>query len=425
MRRLIYTFMMTFTLLLAGLPVRAEDVIPEDAPDVLSSYLYLVDAGNGQLIWSKNGTAPMYPASMTKMMTEIIAIEALPDLDETILITDEMMRGLFEANASMAGFLAGDEPTVRDLLYGAALPSGAECVNALAIRTDGSLEAFISHMNRKAQELGMTATRFTNPTGLHGNDHVSSCRDMEVLLAYCLANDTFREIFTARTYRAAPTASHPEGIDMESTVWRFLEEDPIPGLTGGKTGFTYPAGRCLASAAAINGMDLILITGKAPDHYTAAIDDARTVYGWCRDNLQRRVILAKGEQLALIRIRDAKDADRITVSSDTALSRDVSTCTDIRVEKDFPDMLEAPVEAGQLLGTVAVYENDVLLYRSDCYADVTIPYSTSVHLKRVIREALAAHPRPAAAGGLLAAFFLLWGLFPGRKRKKRKKRRTQ
>ena len=103
------------------LTVAAEDEHPDNAPDIASEYAYLVDTGNGQVIGSLNSEDRMYPASMTKLMTEILAIEALSDKDERIMITPEMTAGLFEANASVAGYQIGDEPTVRDLLYGTAL----------------------------------------------------------------------------------------------------------------------------------------------------------------------------------------------------------------------------------------------------------------------------------------------------------------
>ena len=428
MRRLLYTSTLTLLFVLSGIPALAEDEHPDDAPSLSSNYVYLVDAGSGQVLWSRNSSGRMYPASMTKLMTEIIAIESLPDLDERVTVTDEMMQGLYEANASMAGFLPGDEPTVRDLLYGTALPSGAECVNALAFRIDGSVENFVSHMNRKAAELGMDSTRFTNPTGLHSDGHYSSAKDIETLFAYCMDSETFRTILGTQKYRSGSVASHPDGIEMESTVWKYLEEEPIPGFLGGKTGFTYPAGRCLASAAEINGMDLYLITGKAPDGYTAAVDDARTVYNWCRDNIWRQTILSEGEQLAYISVRDAKAADHITIRNETLLERDVTSSTAIRIEKDFPDIIDAPVEAGQKLGTVSVYENDVLLYQNDCYADTSIPYSRYAHLRRLVTEAYRSHPRTfMTLCGLIFLLVILLNAMAGaarRKRRRRKKRKS-
>ena len=415
----LFFFLMCFTV-----PVYAEDEHPEGTPEVYSDYVLLVDRDNEQVLWSRNSSERMYPASMTKMMTEIIAIEALPDLYEQITITNEMMYGLYEANASMAGFLPGDEVTVQDLLYGVALPSGAECVNALAYRIDGSVQAFVDHMNRKAAELGMRNTHFVNPTGLHDQNHYSTCIDLEVLLEYCCQNDTFLEILQTKQYRTGSTASHPDGILMESTVWRFPESEQIPGLIGGKTGFTYPAGRCLASAARINGMDLVMITGKAPEDLTGAIRDASAVYRWCDIHLYRTTLLSAGDSLAYITILDAKDVDSLHITGEDTFTRDVTDTDDIQVIQEFPEVLYTPIEAGQELGKVTVTVNNELLYQKTYYAPETIPFSRIEHYKRVLREYRNEHPRLFKAELVLAGVFIvlvLSVLF--RPRKKKKKRR--
>ncbi len=422
-RKMVRIVILFFFLMSFIVPVHAEDEHPEGTPEVYSEYVFLVDRDNGQVLWSRNSSERMYPASMTKMLTEIIAIEELPDLNEQITFTNEMFYGLYEANASMAGFLLGDEVTVRDLLYGVALPSGAECVNALAYRIDGSVSAFVDHMNRRAAEIGMTDTHFVNPTGLHDPNHYSTCRDMEVLLEYCCQNDTFLEILQAKQYLSGSTASHPEGILMESTVWRFAESEEIPGLIGGKTGFTYPAGRCLASAARINGMDLVMITGKAPEDLTGAIRDASAVYRWCNDHLYRTTLLSSGDDLAYISVLDAKDVDSLHISGEDTFTWDVTDTDDIQVVQEFPEVLYAPVEAGQELGTVTVTVNHELLYQKTYYASETIPFSRIEHYKRVIREYRDEHPRLFKAELVLAALFILLILrFLFRPRKKKKRR---
>ena len=152
-----------------------------DVPSAQSEYVYLMDADSGQVLVNKNGDEKMFPASLTKIMTEILAIENLPDLDAQVTITSQMLSGLAEANASVAGFSAGDQPTVRDLLYGCALPSGADAVNALCYTVAGSVSDFVAMMNAKAAELCMNATHFVNATGLHDENHYSSARDIAIL----------------------------------------------------------------------------------------------------------------------------------------------------------------------------------------------------------------------------------------------------
>lgn len=143
-----------------------------------SPHAILMRADSGEVLAEKDADSTIYPASMTKMMTALLAIEANPDLDTPVTLPEEIFPALQAQNASLAGFQAGETATVRDLLYGAMLPSGAECCEALAREVSGSEEAFVARMNQKAAELGMTATHFCNPTGLHDPEHVSTVRDM-------------------------------------------------------------------------------------------------------------------------------------------------------------------------------------------------------------------------------------------------------
>ena len=183
----------------------------------------------------------------------------------------------------MAGFRPGETATVRDLLYGALLPSGAECCEALAREVSGSEEAFVELMNQKAAELGMRSTHFCNPTGLHDPEHVSTVRDMARLLRAAMQNETFRAILSAGRYAVPATDLHPEGFTMTSTFWAELGDVSLwrGQFLGGKTGYTSAAGLCLASAAQVKGKRYILVTaGAKGNHGTEPyhIEDAVRVY---------------------------------------------------------------------------------------------------------------------------------------------------
>ena len=243
-----------------------------------------MQARGGKILGEINGEAQIYPASMTKIMTVILGIENFDDLDEKITLTNEMFTGLYEQDATQAGFQPGEEVRVIDLLYGAMLPSGAECCETLARLVSGSEDNFAALMNQKAAELGMKNTHFTNPTGLTDTEHYSSAADMAKLLQAALHNATFRTIFTAEHYTTTATAQHPEGVSLTSTLLGKLDGTELPAGTqieGGKTGYTAAAGLCLASLATVNGKEYILVTLAAPgDHGTEQynIRDAVQVY---------------------------------------------------------------------------------------------------------------------------------------------------
>ena len=248
-----------------------------------SRHALLMDARTGQVLARKRSGEEAAPASLTKMMTVLLAAEALPDLDTPVTLPEDIFPALYKADASMAGFQPGETVTVRDLLYGAMLPSGAECCEALAREVSGSEEAFVARMNQKAAELGMTGTHFCNPTGLHAPEHVSTVRDMARLTEAALQNETFRKLFTTERYTVPATNCHPQGFTMHSTLLSQLDGTELHSgrILGGKTGYTGEAGLCLASLAEVKGREYILVTaGAGGNHSTAPyhIEDAVTVY---------------------------------------------------------------------------------------------------------------------------------------------------
>lgn len=253
-----------------------------------STHALLIRSEDGAVLMDKSASEQTYPASITKIMTAILAIEQLPDLDEKITVPEDMFASLTEQGASVAGFGPDEQVSVRSLLYGALLPSGADACIALAEKVGGSEEGFVQMMNSKAAELGLGGTHFMNCTGLHDPQHYTTCRDLAELMRYCLHNDTFRTILSSHSYTTESTPSHPDGITMYDSMFVKFDNSGI-GTTmangfvveGGKTGFTDEAGQCLASFGALNGTEYILVTTGAPAEIASdimSVQDAETVY---------------------------------------------------------------------------------------------------------------------------------------------------
>lgn len=254
-----------------------------DLSELHSGYAVLVDADTGEVIGKKNGNKRMYPASLTKMMTAIVAIEHTADFEYELTLSSDLFARLYLENASLAGFEPEEKVILRDLLYGMLLPSGAECCIAYAEYIADSEKAFVELMNDKAEMLGMKSTHFTNTTGLHDDEHYSTAEDMALLVRYALENEMFREVFTSHRYTVQSTNKHTEGFTMFSTMFKNIENTFVTDgeILGGKTGYTQKAGLCLASLARINGKEYILVTAKAEgNHYTTQyhIEDALWVY---------------------------------------------------------------------------------------------------------------------------------------------------
>ncbi|MDD3654260.1 MAG: D-alanyl-D-alanine carboxypeptidase [Desulfotomaculaceae bacterium] len=248
-----------------------------------SPYAILIRLNDRMILKEKNSEEKIYPASLTKIMTAIVAIENLPNLQQEIKLTNATFKGLHDANASMAGFLPGEKVKAIDLLYGALLPSGAESCIGLTDEIAGSEQGFVRMMNQKAADLGMNNTHFTNATGLHHKNHYTTVKDLAVLLSYGLQNDTFREILDSSRHSTQATNKHPGGITFYSTMFKELGSPSITGgeILGGKTGYTDKAGLCLASHAKVGRQEYILITAGAKGDYHSEqynITDALTVY---------------------------------------------------------------------------------------------------------------------------------------------------
>ena len=234
--------------------------------DLSSHYAIIVRRSTGEKIFDLRSQERMYPASMTKLMTALVAYEQIPDLQTKITLDSAMFDPLYEEGASMAGFSADEEVTAEDLLYGVLLPSGAECCIGLAEYISGSEEAFVELMNQKAAELGMNQTHFCNPTGLHDENHYTTVSDLAILLETVLEEEPLRQIITTQNHTCAPTNLHPEGVSFMSSLFEYMPQDIAASglILGGKTGYTSEAGQCLASLGKVDGEEFLCVTGLAP-----------------------------------------------------------------------------------------------------------------------------------------------------------------
>jgi D-alanyl-D-alanine carboxypeptidase (penicillin-binding protein 5/6) len=251
--------------------------------NINSSNALLVDLESEKILFDKNSTITIYPASMTKILTAITVLEHVEDLNEEVILNNDMFNSLYYENASMAGFLPGEGVSVIDLLYGLLLPSGGECAVGLAEYVSDSESGFVSLMNKKAQEIGMINSHFINTTGLHDENNYTTAKDMAVLLKYALNNDIFYKIFTSNRHSSSSTNKHEGGITYYSTLFSKIDSPNFKGgsILGGKTGYTPEAGQCLASLAVKDEKYFILVTAGADgDSKTQKlhIDDAFAIY---------------------------------------------------------------------------------------------------------------------------------------------------
>lgn len=234
--------------------------------EVYSEGVLLIDAQTNTVVAEKNPDARIYPASMTKVMTALVACEKIENWDDTFTMTQEIIDPLYLADASLAGFVNGEKVPMLDLVYGAILPSGAEATEALAIYVAGSEAAYAELMNEKAAELGLKDTHFVDASGLHDENHYTTLRDMAVILQAAMDNETCREVLSTTYYTCQPTEQHPEGLKIFNKFLSRVENRDRAGaeILGAKTGYTAQAMNCCASfGVSPKGRSLVCVTSKA------------------------------------------------------------------------------------------------------------------------------------------------------------------
>lgn len=266
-------------------PEEAADLTELTAANISSGYAVLLDVTDNEIMAQRDADTRIYPASMTKIMTLLVAAEHIENMDDTFTMTYDIIAPLIEVDASRAGFEAGETVTITDLLYGIALPSGADATTAIAIYLCGSEEVFVQWMNEKVEELGLENTHFTNASGLHNTDHYSTPKDIALLMSYVMQNDICREILSTYQYTTSVTEQHPEGIPLESTMFSRMYGTEVTGITieAGKTGYTDEAGHCLVSYATdTEGKSYVAVTAKGPT-YWRAIFDTFAIFGLIHD----------------------------------------------------------------------------------------------------------------------------------------------
>ena len=224
----------------------------------------IVNLKQNKVIAERDANKRMFPASTTKIMTLLVAVENIKDMNDTFTMTLDITDPLYIAEASVAGFLNGEEVNMKDLLYGCILPSGADAAMGLAIKVAGSEEAFVKLMNKKVKELGLENTNFTNVTGLHNEQNYSSAYDMASILKAALQNDICREVLSTYRYTTAKTPQNPDGIPLSSTLFDYMygTEPETATILGGKTGYVNQSGYCVASYGKANesGTEYIVVT---------------------------------------------------------------------------------------------------------------------------------------------------------------------
>lgn len=398
--------LMAVMLALVPFTAFADDVIVADenietTPDVrYAEAAVLMDLDSGRLLYAKNPQEKLYPASTTKMMTAIIALEEC-DMNDSVVATYEAIKDI-KLDESHMGILIGEELTMEQLMNGMLVYSANDAANVIAIHNADSIEAFVDKMNAKAADLGMDNTHFSNVCGIHDDDHYTTAEDLAILGKYCMQNETFREIVKKPIYSMPPTNKYANERNLPSTNLflsrsrssRYLYQ-PCIGI---KTGHTSKAGYCLVSAAEHDGIDLLAVVLKCDNQVTQtngeySYIDSKALLEFGFNNYKEQSIDKPGAIIGNFKVEDSKIAVSATIpyeikcllptvedkSAEEIVARDVRPVNDIK----------APVKKGDVIGSVVYTYNGKQIGETQLVAANEVAVDRALQIENKIKRIIS------------------------------------
>lgn len=409
----LFTFIATMT------PIYA---VEENATvNIAGEYGIVIDQDNGQILYDKKAKERMYPASITKILTCIVALEMVDDLDKQVTITDSDVETVWETGASAANFTPGEVVTYRDVFMGAMLPSGADACRALANNTCGSQEKFVAKMNALVKKLGLKDSHFVNTTGIHDPDHYTTAYDMAKITQYALQNEKFVEIFTRYQYNAS-NGLHQWVKKVLYTCKR--DHMDVSMIEGCKSGYTSDAQHTLSSLINVNNHHYICVVGysKNGDNFNhCTVRDTINLGNYIGNNYKEVNLLKNGNEISKATVSNGeknKVAVKINQDVNVVLPNDYNE-KDIEYKQKVKSFT-APVKKDQKAGQLDVY------YKEDKLGSYTL--STVNNIKESQKVIMFRKIKNILIPCVIAVFICIVVLLVFRhffilKRKRRRRRR--
>lgn len=347
--------------------------------NLYSESCILIEANTGTILYGKNENQKMFPASTTKILTAIIAIEKC-NLDDAVIVQKSAISSI-PAGYSSAYLSEGEQVTVRDLLQVFLIHSANEAGYVLAEHISGSVSNFADLMNSKSKEIGCTNSNFVNPSGIHNENHYTTAEDLAKIASYCMKNKTFRSIVSMKKCTIAPTnksdsRTYKNTNDLINPSSKYY----TPECIGIKTGYTSEAKNCLVAGFTKNGLNLISIVLGSPTiqgiSSTRCVDSITLCkYGY--SNYEMKKFATKGETISSI---DIKNGSKETRTLDLILENDVKLLSkgdssESNLNISLKENLHAPIKANDIVGT-ATY--------TSCGTKVTVNLLASHDVKETI-----------------------------------------
>ncbi len=379
-KRIISTFL-AFVVLLGAIvimpPAKADAAFSIDLEEN-NMYLdqcgsiFMLNTDTGVTIYEKNAYDQMYPASTTKMMTALLAIELCPDMDTMVTVNEKVETMLIGTDSTKAGLKPNERISMLDLLHCLMLPSGNDAALAIAFYIgDGDLNYFVALMNERATTLGCVNTHFVNPHGLHDENHYSCAYDLSLIATKAMEHPVFASIVSSTAHWIEPTnknegryvynTNHLMNVNYSSTYYYSY-------CKGIKTGRTSKAGNCFVGYATKNGYNYICVCMGAPMlnedkgiKFNAAFISAKELFDWCFNNLSLKEVVSANTVVQTVDLELAWNQDELTLIPEESFTTLLpATITGTAVMKKFEPLPEYKAEDGSIKVTAPVKKGDVI-----------------------------------------------------------------
>lgn len=436
---LFFCLLLTVSLTAPALAVTGDDV---GDLEVEAKAALLIDPDSEEILYAKDIHVRRYPASLTKIMTCLLVLEAVDRGDislETVLTASETAVNAVPADGSTAGILPGEQLTVQDLLYCIMLSSANEGCNILAEAVSGSIDAFVQSMNQKAQDLGCEDTHFMNANGLPDMEHYTTAWDLYLITKEARTHENFMPLVDT-IYHEVPATNLSEPRQLYTTNYLISSYRTsyyiYNGAHGIKTGSTNDAGYCLVSSATRNNRSLLTVVLGAErveeDGWTItkSFTETAKLFDYGFDNFTRQTLLTEDELVAEVPVELSQQQNSVKVHPAHSVERLLPNGIEAEdIEREITLTLEsvdAPVSRGQVLGVITLRRGDTVYATEELLADEDVPASRILVFRRDFIEFLR---RPAvwaaagAAAGLIALVVLLRAVSASRKRRSGKRGR--
>lgn len=412
----IFAFLFAFSIFAAEIAsVPASAAFEPDAV-IYSEGVYMINMDTDIVVYEKNASQRFYPASTTKIMTAIVAMENITDLDANVRITYDATNEFWEGDPnkegpSNAALEAGqDNITYRDCLYALLVSSACEAANVLAINVCGSVEAFVSKMNEKAAELGCIDTHFANTHGLWEADNYTTPYDLYLISKYAYDKvPGFMEICDTTSYDLPANTYNPDGytkyttnaLISNSSENSFYYEYAHGIKTGSidyywdEAGNSHAGGRCLVTTATRNGFNYMIVSMWAPyfndagESYNYAAYDHVTLYKWAFSTFSYVTVLSRNDVIGEVKVEQGEGADHVSlvpVQDYSTLLPSYLDMTTIQTIVDAETTVTAPVEKGQVMGTVELKLADETMIKVNLIASSGVERSQIAYITEQVKN---------------------------------------